>query len=47
MATVIIPEETKCLRCGHQWTPRKAEVTRCPKCGSPYWNRPKRTPKQK
>lgn len=29
----------KCLRCGHTWTPRGAEVTICPSCKSPYWNK--------
>ena len=32
----------ECKRCGHQWTPRKAEVTICPKCNSAYWNREKK-----
>ena len=32
----------KCLRCGHQWYPRRLELPKhCPKCNSPYWNRPK------
>ena len=30
----------ECLRCNHIWHPRKEELPiRCPKCGSPYWNR--------
>ena len=36
--------ERECLRCGHKWMPRKAGRTlRCPrpKCGSPYWDRPR------
>ena len=33
-----------CLRCGHAWTLRSAvEPLRCPKCGSPYWDRPKQS----
>jgi hypothetical protein len=30
-------------RCGHQWLPRaETEKPRvCPKCKSPYWDRPK------
>ena len=34
-----------CERCGHTWIPRdKGQEPRvCPKCKSPYWNRPKRT----
>lgn len=33
----------RCERCGHEWIPRdfKREPSVCPKCKSPYWNRPK------
>ena len=32
----------KCLRCGHTWYPKKpVEPKVCPKCKSPYWNKPK------
>jgi hypothetical protein len=33
-----------CDRCGHAWTPREAgqPPTTCPKCKSPYWDRPRR-----
>ncbi len=31
-----------CLRCGHNWRPRKEVVICCPRCGSPYWNKPRR-----
>lgn len=34
--------QAKCLRCGHEWTPRREVVTICPSCKSPYWNTPKR-----
>ena len=33
----------RCSRCGHEWVPRlevKPEI--CPKCKSPYWDRPKK-----
>lgn len=30
-----------CKRCGHNWIPKKEEVRICPKCKSPYWDRPK------
>jgi len=31
----------KCLRCGHQWYPRKPALpVTCPKCRSAYWDRP-------
>jgi type IV secretory pathway VirB2 component (pilin) len=33
----------RCERCGHEWVPRIAGVDPCicPKCKSPYWNRPR------
>jgi len=33
-----------CLRCDNKWIPRDEEETpvRCPKCKSPYWNRPRK-----
>ncbi len=32
-----------CERCNHKWIPRGNEEPRvCPKCKSPYWNRPKK-----
>lgn len=38
-----------CLRCGHIWEPKhpndKPKV--CPKCKSPYWNRPRQKNKAK
>lgn len=37
----------RCERCGHEWVPK--DITKeprvCPKCKSPYWNRPRRTKK--
>src|SRR5437763_1958262 len=35
----------KCDRCGHEWTPREAgeAPTVCPKCKSPYWDRPRQS----
>jgi len=35
-----------CQRCGHEWLSRKnskGEPRVCPKCKSPYWNRPRKT----
>ena len=29
-----------CLRCGHKWSPRHADVRICPKCKSLYWDTP-------
>lgn len=45
---VITIEGYKCERCNHSWAPRanskknpnKIPIV-CPKCKSPYWNRPK------
>ena len=47
MATVEIKQTGfQCERCRHQWVPRniKQAPTVCPKCKSPYWNRPKLNP---
>lgn len=40
----ITKEGFKCERCGHEWIPydTKQEPTVCPKCKSPYWNKPKK-----
>lgn len=37
----------QCERCGHTWVPRDTETTPrvCPKCKSPYWDRPRKAPK--
>jgi len=38
----------RCERCDHEWLPREAtqgEPVICPKCKSPYWNRPRKLPK--
>ena len=34
----------RCERCGHEWIPRHRdeEPRVCPKCKSPYWNRPRK-----
>ncbi len=32
----------ECLRCGHIWIRRKEEVRVCPKCHSPYFDKPKK-----
>ena len=36
----------RCERCDHEWIPRdlKKEPSVCPKCKSPYWNRPRKKP---
>ncbi len=36
----------RCERCEHEWLPRDKdnEPRVCPKCKSPYWNRPRLTP---
>ena len=32
-----------CQHCGHEWIPRIASLSRrCPKCKTPFWNRPRR-----
>jgi Zn finger protein HypA/HybF involved in hydrogenase expression len=34
----------RCERCEHEWIPHNIEVepTVCPKCKSPYWNKPRK-----
>ncbi len=34
----------RCERCGGEWVPKDAEKepVACPKCKSPYWNRPRK-----
>ncbi len=33
----------QCERCSHQWIPNsEREPSVCPKCKSPYWNRPRK-----
>jgi predicted Zn-ribbon and HTH transcriptional regulator len=38
---VRLPKPLHCLRCGHEWHPRKPVVTICPKCKSPHWDKEK------
>lgn len=34
----------RCYRCNHEWLPRNEDVPKvCPKCKSPYWDRPKKS----
>jgi hypothetical protein len=35
-------EKLKCLRCQHEWFPKVATPSVCPKCKSGYWNKPYR-----
>lgn len=36
-----------CERCGHEWITRSNEKPRvCPKCKSPYWDKPKKKTKE-
>jgi len=36
-----------CERCEHQWVARdKSEPMVCPKCKSPYWNKPRKIRKK-
>jgi len=36
-----------CERCKHEWIPRSEEKpTICPKCKSPYWDRPRKPSNQ-
>ena len=45
MAKIIIKiKGYKCERCKHKWVPKNKKETPiiCPKCKSPYWNKPKK-----
>lgn len=40
----VMLEGYRCERCSHQWLPRsttEGDPTICPKCKSPYWNKPR------
>jgi len=39
----------QCLRCDYQWVPKQENFMAavCPKCKSPYWNRPRKAGKGK
>jgi hyperosmotically inducible periplasmic protein len=48
MAKVILRVEgCRCERCGHEWVPRRGAKPPkvCPRCKSPYWDTPRRSPK--
>jgi DNA-directed RNA polymerase subunit RPC12/RpoP len=43
-------EGYRCERCGHEWVKRETtegDPVICPKCKSPYWNRPRADPTKK
>jgi DNA-directed RNA polymerase subunit RPC12/RpoP len=34
----------RCERCEHEWVPKaQTEPRVCPRCKSPYWNRPRKS----
>lgn len=37
-----------CERCGHKWVPRNTDEKPrvCPRCKSPYWDRPRKNKKR-
>lgn len=39
---VKVKKQLKCKRCNHEWNPRQEEITICPRCKSPYWNKERR-----
>ncbi len=46
MAKVTLTVEGyRCERCAHEWIPRDKgqEPVICPKCKSPYWNKPRKS----
>jgi DNA-directed RNA polymerase subunit RPC12/RpoP len=39
--STVLAQRT-CLRCGKAWWPRsQSKPKRCPRCKSPYWDRPR------
>ena len=42
MVKKVILEGYECERCKHKWLPRGEAPKVCPKCKSPYWDRPRR-----
>lgn len=43
MTTPIELPTLTCKRCNHKWIPRTTQLpTTCPKCKSPYWNKPRK-----
>lgn len=38
----------RCERCLHEWLPRQmdSEPAVCPRCKSPYWNKPRKNAKK-
>jgi predicted Zn-ribbon and HTH transcriptional regulator len=44
----VTVEGWKCQRCGHVWIPHEKDFKPrgCPKCKSPYWDRPRQNPKR-
>ncbi len=39
----------KCYRCDHEWLPHNKDILPkvCPKCKSPYWDKPRKRVKKK
>lgn len=36
-----INPQLKCIRCQYEWWRRQIELPKfCPRCNSPYWNKP-------
>ena len=40
--TAPVLSQLTCLRCQHTWYPKSPTIPgHCPKCNSPYWNKPR------
>jgi len=39
-------KQSKCKRCGHEWTSRVAKPQECPACKSRAWDKAKKSGKQ-
>jgi len=40
-------KKLECLRCGHTWVPRTNDVRICPKCKTPFWDKPRKELQEK
>jgi len=38
-------KKERCLRCGYRWVARVADIKTCPRCRSPYFDRPRKEKK--
>jgi len=42
MKKKVVVTKCRCERCGAEWIPRTDSPIKCARCGSPYWDRPRK-----